>query len=34
VHQVFPLEDAVKAQEVMEQSQHFGKLVLGIESSD
>ncbi len=28
VHQVFPMEDAVKAQEVMEESRHFGKLVL------
>ena len=34
VHQAFPLEDAVKAQDVMEQSQHFGKLVLRVESSD
>jgi len=28
VHQVFPMEDAVKAQEVMEERRHFGKLVL------
>ncbi len=30
VHQVFPLEDAVKAHEVMEKSEQFGKLVLAI----
>ena len=28
VHAVFSLEEAVKAQEVMERSEHFGKLVL------
>lgn len=30
VHQVFPLEDAARALEVMERSQHFGKLVLRV----
>ncbi len=30
VHNVFRLEDAVKAQEIMEQSGHFGKLVLKV----
>src|SRR3989449_6012259 len=30
VHAVFPLEEAVKAQEVMERSEHFGKLVLRV----
>jgi NADPH:quinone reductase-like Zn-dependent oxidoreductase len=28
VHEVFPLEDAARAQGVMERSEHFGKLVL------
>jgi len=31
VHQVFPLEEAARAQEIMECSQHFGKLVLRVE---
>jgi len=31
VHQVFPLEEAARAQEIMERSQHFGKLVLRVE---
>jgi len=30
VHQVFPLEDAARAQEIMERSEHFGKLVLTV----
>lgn len=30
VHQVFPLEQAARAQEIMERSEHFGKLVLTI----
>lgn len=30
VSQTFPLEDAVKAQEIMEQSGHFGILVLNV----
>jgi NADPH:quinone reductase-like Zn-dependent oxidoreductase len=30
VHEVFPLEDAVRAQELMERSEHFGKLVLRV----
>ncbi|MGH2399193.1 MAG: zinc-binding dehydrogenase [bacterium] len=30
VHQVFPLEDAARALDVMERSQHFGKLVLRV----
>ncbi|TMI69885.1 MAG: zinc-binding dehydrogenase [Bacillati bacterium ANGP1] len=30
VHAVFSLEEAVKAQEVMERSEHFGKLVLRV----
>ena len=30
VHAVFSLEEAVKAQEVMERSEHFGKLVLKV----
>ena len=31
VHQVFPLEETVKAQEIMDRSQHFGKLVLRVD---
>jgi len=27
---VFPLEEVVRAQEVMEKSEHFGKLVLKV----
>ncbi len=30
LHQIFPLEEAVKAQEVMERSEQFGKLVLKV----
>ena len=30
VHEVFPLEDAARAQEMMERSEHFGKLVLRV----
>ena len=30
VHDVFPLEDAARAQEVMERAEHFGKLVLRV----
>ena len=30
VHEIFPLEDAVRAQEMMERSEHFGKLVLRV----
>lgn len=30
VHQVLPLEEAVRAQEVMEKSEHFGKLILAV----
>jgi len=30
VHAVFPLEEVVRAQEVMEKSEHFGKLVLKV----
>ena len=30
VHEVFPLEDAARAQDVMERSEHFGKLVLRV----
>ncbi|HEY6102657.1 MAG TPA: zinc-binding dehydrogenase [bacterium] len=30
VHEVFPLDDAVRAQERMERSEHFGKLVLRV----
>lgn len=30
VHQVFPLEDLARAQEIMERSEHFGKLVLRV----
>lgn len=30
VHEVFPLEDAARAQELMERSEHFGKLVLRV----
>src|SRR3989475_9910662 len=30
VHAIFPLEEAAKAQEVMDESQHFGKLVLTV----
>ncbi len=32
VHQVFPLAEAAKAQQVMERSEHFGKLVLTVTS--
>ena len=30
VHEVFPLEEAARAQETMERSEHFGKLVLHV----
>lgn len=30
VHQVFPLEETARAQEIMERSEHFGKLVLTV----